>query len=220
MVTTKYSPIGDLVRARLTELGLETSITPVPRFSSRQTQSTFIQEQFFQIMDALGLDLSDDSLCDTPQRVSKMFCEEIFAGLNYENFPKITAVENKMKTSEMVATKCSVKSTCEHHFVPFMGIAHVAYIPGEKILGLSKFNRVVDFFSRRPQIQERLTSQISECLQYILGTDDVAVVIQAKHFCVELRGVQDSVSVTTTSSMTGRFRSVPELRAEFLSLTR
>jgi GTP cyclohydrolase IA len=125
-----------------------------------------------------------------------------------------------MAYDEMVAVKCTVKSVCEHHFVPFIGIAHVAYLPRNAVLGLSKFNRVVDFFSRRPQIQERLTEQISAALCYILQTDDVAVVIQAKHFCVALRGVQDHVSDTTTSKVKGRFKSVPELRAEFLALTK
>jgi GTP cyclohydrolase I len=125
-----------------------------------------------------------------------------------------------MRYDEMVAVKCTVKSVCEHHFVPFIGIAHIAYIPHDRVLGLSKFNRVVDFFSRRPQIQERLTEQVSAALRYILQTNDLAVVIQAKHFCVALRGVQDHLSDTTTSKLKGRFLSVPELRAEFLSLTK
>lgn len=179
-----------------------------------------IRIQFHDIMKHLCLYLDDDSLKDTPHRVAKMFCEEIFYGLDYVNFPTCTTVKNKMGYEEMVACTASVKSVCEHHFVPFVGTAHVAYLPDDKVIGLSKINRIVDFFSRRPQIQERLTEQIAATLGYILQTDNVAVVIQAQHFCVHMRGVQDTQSRTTTSKMLGKFRTVPELRSEFLSLTR
>jgi GTP cyclohydrolase I len=211
--------LGARINRMLMEKGLE---TPFDGEGLKQVdqQCREVTHQFASIMDTLGLDRTDDSLMDTPKRVAKMFCEEIFYGLDYANFPKCTVVDNKMQYNEMVQGKCSVKSMCEHHFVPFIGIAHVAYLPDKKVLGLSKFNRVVDFFCRRPQIQERLTEQVSAALRLILETDDVAVVIQAKHFCVHLRGVQDSVSDTTTSKLSGKFRSVPELRAEFLALAR
>jgi GTP cyclohydrolase I len=149
-----------------------------------------------------------------------MWCEEIFTGLDYQNFPKCTTIENGMAYDEMISCKASVMSCCEHHLVPFIGICYAAYIPNEKVVGLSKINRIVDFFSRRPQVQERLTLQISETLRYILKTDDVAVVIKAEHMCVKLRGVKDAASETITSKMSGKFLSNPSLRAEFLSLTR
>lgn len=170
-------------------------------------------------MKALGLDLHDDSLAKTPERVAKMYCQEIFDGLNYNLFPKCTTVENKAKVDEMITvTKVDVMSMCEHHFVPFIGNAHVAYIPGTKILGLSKINRVVEFFARRPQIQERLTEQVYAALTHILATEDVAVVIQAQHLCVKMRGVKHGATSTTTSKMGGRFMAKPEARAEFMSL--
>lgn len=171
------------------------------------------------IMHYLGLDLTDDSLADTPSRVAKMYCHEIFNGLDYNNFPKCTTVENKMHYDEVVAVKgISVMSLCEHHFLPFVGTAKIGYIPKQKVLGLSKFNRVTDFFSRRPQVQERLTAQIFAALCYILETENVAVVISADHYCVKLRGVQDANSNTTTSKMGGKFFSNPTLRSEFFNL--
>jgi len=172
------------------------------------------------ILKILGMDLQDDSLRETPHRVAKMYCDEVFYGLNYNNFPKCSTFENKMQIDEMISGSCSIKSFCEHHLVPFIGVAHIAYIPNTKILGLSKFNRVADFFARRPQVQERLTSQILETLKLVVDTNDVAVVIRATHYCVHLRGVQDLNSVTVTSKMSGKFMDVPELRAEFLALTR
>lgn len=181
---------------------------------------TAVAISFREIMETMNLDLKDDSLSGTPERVAKMFLHEIFYGLDYRNFPDVLSIQNKMHCDEVITTTCQVRSMCEHHFVPFMGTAYIGYIPKDKVLGLSKFNRIVDFFSRRPQIQERLTEQVSASLQIVLETDDVAVVIKAEHFCVKLRGVQDTLSKTTTSKLQGRFRSVPELRAEFLSLTK
>lgn len=170
-------------------------------------------------MEALGLDLTDDSLIDSPRRVAKMFVSEIFWGLDYDNFPKCTAVENKMRYDEMVVERnISVMSSCEHHFVVIDGNATVAYIPGQHVLGLSKLNRIVEYFSKRPQIQERLTEQIYFALQYILGTDDIAVVVDAIHYCVRSRGVEDHGSSTVTSKLGGRFRTDPALRAEFMSI--
>ena len=178
-----------------------------------------------EIMEILGLDLSDDSLVDTPKRIAKMYVKEIFSGLKTDTFPKATTVENKMSYGDLVVEKVTISSVCEHHFVYF-GTAHrsqdlgcwIAYIPKDKVLGLSKLNRIANHFARRPQIQERLTGQIALALQYILGTDDVAVVMKAQHFCVLTRGVEDADSHTTTSSLHGRFMSEPELRQELMSL--
>ena len=182
-------------------------------------QRATIEESFTQIMRSLRLDLTDDSLIDTPKRIAKMFVDELYWGLKTENFPKMTVVDNKITYDEMVVVdNITSMSSCEHHFVTIDGLAHIAYIPKNKVIGLSKFNRVVEYFSRRPQIQERLTEQIFHTLTYLLDTPDVAVVINAKHYCVKSRGVEDSNSSTTTSKMGGRFRSVPELRAEFLNL--
>jgi len=209
--------LGAQIRDLLTTQGIETPYAKdigTPNIAS-------IAGWFEQIMGELNLDVSnDDSLRDTPNRVAKMYCQEIFYGLDYDNFPKITTVENKFSYDEMLVTKCQVRSLCEHHFVPFMGSAHISYIPRTKVLGLSKFNRIVDFFSRRPQIQERLTAQIHSTLCHILETEDVAIVIKATHYCVHLRGVQDSTSGTVTSKLSGKFRTVPEARQEFLALTR
>jgi len=168
----------------------------------------------------LGLDLSDDSLSETPKRVAKMYTQEVFWGLNYANWPTMTAIQNKMGYDELLATKCTVRSMCEHHLVPFIGVCWIGYLPKTKVLGLSKFNRLVDFFSRRPQVQERLTAQITAALQLILETNDVACVIHAHHYCVHLRGVQDTISKTVTSQMGGKFLKTPALRQEFLDLTR
>jgi GTP cyclohydrolase I len=154
-------------------------------------------------------------------RVAKMYLEELFWGLNPNNFPKCTVVENKMGYDEMVIEKgVSVMSTCEHHFQTIVGTAAVAYIPNQKVLGLSKIPRIVEYFSRRPQIQERLTEQIYFALSYILDTEDVAVVIDAEHFCVKARGVQDHGSTTITSKLGGGFRNDPALRSEFMNLIR
>jgi GTP cyclohydrolase I len=179
-----------------------------------------LQVAFREIMDhGLGLDLDDDSLRETPKRVAKMFSEEVFYGLDYSNFPACTVIDNKMGYDEAIAgTKIDVLSMCEHHFVPFIGHAYVAYIPGTKVLGLSKFNRVVDFFARRPQVQERLTEQCHAAFTTILETDDVAVVIRCQHLCVRLRGVKQDGGSTVTSKLGGRFKSVDALRSEFFAL--
>ncbi len=180
-----------------------------------------IKIHFTEIMKTLGLDLSDDSLCDTPKRVAKMYVNEIFSGLDPKNFPKITVIENKMQYDQIVCVQdIEVISMCEHHFQPIDGFATVAYIPNKKVIGLSKLNRVVDYFGRRPQVQERLTKQIADCLQYLLDTEDVAVHINAKHYCVISRGVQDTHSTTTTSDLRGAFKQRPETRTEFLKQCR
>lgn len=208
--------LGDRVCLKLEQLGIHTPITGSGHLNKEGT----IRQSHEQIMYALGLNMEDDSLKDTPKRVAKMYCQEIFTGLDYTKFPKCTTIINAMKMDEMIAVrKAEVLSVCEHHFVPFVGHAAVAYIPGNKVLGLSKINRIVDFFSRRPQVQERLTLQIYEALRLIVETDDIAVVIKAEHFCVRLRGVKQD-SETITSKMGGRFMDNPALREEFLALTR
>lgn len=178
-----------------------------------------IAEHFTKIMITLGLDLNDDSLAQTPQRVAKMYVREVFSGLNPQNFPPITSIENKLGYNEMVTVKdISIISVCEHHFVTIDGRATISYIPKTRVIGLSKINRVARFFSRRPQVQERLTKQIADCLCYVLETDDVAVNILAKHYCVIQRGVEDSASETVTSDLRGAFRNDARTRSEFLSV--
>lgn len=175
-----------------------------------------IEFYFRQIMDTLGLDLTDDSLNGTPKRVAKMYVKELFQGLNPENMPSITLFDNKYKYNEMLVEKdISFYSNCEHHFVPIFGKAHVAYIANGKVIGLSKLNRIVQYFSRRPQVQERLTVQIAKELQRVLNTEDVAVVMDAKHLCVASRGIQDDTSSTVTSFYGGKFQQ-EAAKAEFL----
>lgn len=161
---------------------------------------------FREIMETLGLNLNDDSLNGTPQRVAKMYVKEIFSGLNPENKPEIALFENKYKYNQMLVEKnITLYSNCEHHFVPIIGKAHVAYISSGKIIGLSKLNRIVQYFSQRPQVQERLTLQIANELKLILGTEDVAVVIDATHLCVSSRGIKDVNSSTVTAEYSGKF---------------
>ena len=175
-----------------------------------------IEERFAEIMDILGLDLTDDSLRGTPKRVAKMYVKEIFNGLNPANKPKMALFENKYKYNEMLVEKnISFYSNCEHHFVPIMGEAHIAYISNGTVVGLSKLNRLVDYFAKRPQVQERLTMQIAKELQKDLGTDDVAVLIDAKHLCVASRGVEDDTSSTVTAFYGGKFKD-EKVREEFL----
>jgi GTP cyclohydrolase I len=170
------------------------------------------------VMNTLGLDLSDDSLAETPHRISKMYVREIFSGLDYSKFPKLSLIENKMGANEMVKIRdIDLTSTCEHHFVTIDGTARVAYIPADKIIGLSKINRIVRFFAQRPQVQERLTRQVLVALQTLLGTENVAVSIDATHYCVKSRGVMDSNSQTSTTALGGCFIDNIHTRAEFLS---
>lgn len=223
MTRVKTDPaLGKEVHKHLTKLGIETPmVNAKPYDAANGGQFKLIQTSHAAIMNALGLDLQDDSMRDTPARVADMLLNETMFGLDYDNFPKATTNENKYNYEEMICVNgITVQSMCEHHFQPFIGKASVAYIPKGRILGLSKFNRVVDFFSRRPQVQERLTEQVHAALRYILGTDDVAVVIRAEHFCVKLRGVQDACSDTVTSKLSGKFRTVDPLRTEFLALAR
>lgn len=211
----KVSPsLGEEVHKHLVEQGVETPMKPI--LLTSEEKKACITNAVEDIMVTLGLDLKDDSLRETPKRIAKMYVDEIFAGLDYKRFPKVTTIENKMHYSSMLLERhIAVKSNCEHHFVAFMGEAFIAYIPNEKVIGLSKINRIVEFFSRRPQVQERLTEQIFYTLQYILGTDNVAVVIKASHFCVKLRGVEDVNSDTITSRLGGAFYEKEKLREEF-----
>lgn len=175
-----------------------------------------IENNFREIMETMGLDLTDDSLKGTPHRVAKMFVKEKFNGLDPKNKPVMRAFENKYQYRQMVVEKnITVNSSCEHHFVPILGKAHVAYISSGSVVGLSKLNRMVDYFSRRPQVQERLTRQIAEELRSSLNTEDVAVVIEAKHLCVSSRGIQDDSSTTVTAEYLGAFKNENKKR-EFL----
>jgi len=175
-----------------------------------------IQKHFAEIMNILGLDLTDDSLRGTPHRVAKMYVKEIFSGLNPKNKPEVKLFENKYNYSEMLVEKnITFFSNCEHHFVPIIGKAHVAYIANGKVIGLSKLNRIVQYFAKRPQVQERLTEQIAQELKDILGTKDVAVVIDAAHLCVSSRGIKDVNSTTVTTHYSGKFKNVSN-KNEFL----
>ena len=171
-----------------------------------------IEILFAEIMDVLGLDLNDDSLSGTPKRVAKMYVEEIFSGLNPKNKPKVALFDNKYQYNQMLVEKnITFYSNCEHHFVPIMGKAHVAYISSGKVIGLSKLNRIVQYYAKRPQVQERLTNQIAEELKAVLDTEDVAVIIDAKHLCVSSRGVKDDTSSTVTSYYGGKFNSTSKI---------
>ncbi|MGN0894587.1 MAG: GTP cyclohydrolase I FolE [Succinivibrio sp.] len=205
-----------MVRNALIEHGLETPWHDNGLSSSEKKQ--IIKEHMGKIMQTLGLDLNDDSLEETPERVARMFVDEVFSGLDYRNFPKVSVFDNKMHFDEMVKVgNITITSTCEHHFVVMDGIAKVAYMPSDKIIGLSKVNRIVQFFGHRPQVQERLTQQIKVALQTLLNTKNVAVSITATHYCVKSRGVKDQTSQTTTRALGGLFKTNPSSRHEFLT---
>ena len=203
------------VRNALLDAGLETPMDTTASLSN-EAKVRRIKSLMTEVLNVLGLDLNDDSLQDTPQRIAKMYVQEIFSGLDYKTFPKISAVENKMQVDEMVkVSDISVTSTCEHHFVVIDGVAKVAYIPGDKVLGLSKINRIVNFFAQRPQVQERLTRQILVAMQTLLGTEDVAVTVDARHYCVIASGIKDNGSSTETSAFGGVFKTDAEQRHRF-----
>ncbi len=175
-----------------------------------------IRQHFEKIMDTLGLDLTDDSLKGTPARVAKMFVKELFGGLHPDRAPKASTFENKYQYGEMLVEKnIIVYSTCEHHFLPIVGRAHVAYISNGRVIGLSKMNRIVDYFAKRPQVQERMTKQVVQAMQKALGTDDVACVIDAKHLCVNSRGIRDIESSTVTAEFGGKFKE-DSVKRDFL----
>ncbi|RBP82614.1 GTP cyclohydrolase I FolE [Marinomonas rhizomae] len=204
------------VRDALINSGLETPMIDNGLTSDEKYQR--IKSAFEDVVTTLGLDLTDDSLAETPHRIAKMYVKEIFSGLDYAQFPKITVIENKMQVDEMVkVSDISFTSTCEHHFVTIDGLAKVAYLPKNKIIGLSKINRIVRFFAQRPQVQERLTQQILVTLQALLETDNVAVSISAVHYCVKARGVMDASSSTQTTALGGLFKRSDKTRGEFLA---
>lgn len=211
-----YSEEAMLVRNALIEKGLETPM--IETGMNAEQKYSRINGLMTEVLNTLGLDLTDDSLAETPHRIAKMYVHEIFSGLDYRQFPRLSLIENKMGADEMVKIRdIDLTSTCEHHFVTIDGVAKVAYIPRDKIIGLSKINRVVRFFGQRPQVQERLTRQILVALQTLLQTDDVAVSIDATHFCVKSRGVMDTNSQTSTTALGGCFRENIHTRAEFLN---
>ena len=198
-----YDEIGD----DHISTGLETPMKSNAFEMSDDEKKEKIADLFKGIMDVLGLDLSDDSLKGTPKRVAKMYVEEIFSGLNPENKPKISLFENKYRYNQMLVEKdITFYSNCEHHFVPIIGKAHIAYVSSGKVIGLSKLNRIVQYYAKRPQVQERLTNQIAEDLKLILDTEDIAVIVDAKHLCVSSRGVKDNTSTTITSYYSGIFQ--------------
>lgn len=200
----------------LSSANLETPMRENAFAESDKDKIATIEEHFAHIMDALGLDLTDDSLRGTPRRVAKMFVNELFSGLDPELKPGMSTFENKYKYGEMLVEKnIVVYSTCEHHFLPIVGRAHVGYISSGRVIGLSKMNRIVDYFARRPQVQERLTKQVVRALQQALDTDDVACVIDAKHLCVNSRGIRDIESSTVTAEFGGAFKK-DETRRDFL----
>lgn len=217
---TKVDPVlGQKIHEHLLQCGVETPLDKQYLYVENKEKIDVIQHHFTEIWKTMGLDLSDDSLVETPKRMAKMWVLETMWGLLPENFPKCTTVDNKMKYDEMVVERnVNVQSQCEHHGVVIDGLATVAYIPKQKVLGLSKINRVVEYFAKRPQIQERLTEQVYHALQYILETDDIGVVIDAQHYCVKSRGVEDAGSSTVTSKLGGVFKSDPAVRLEFMNI--
>lgn len=206
----------DLIGDNHIATSIETPLRDDAFLLSDEQKVALIEDKFRDIMNVLGLDLNDDSLNGTPHRVAKMFVQEIFSGLNPANKPKISVFDNKFKYGEMLVEKnIGLNSTCEHHFLPITGKAHVAYVSSGQVVGLSKINRIVDYFARRPQVQERLTVQIADELKRILKTEDVAVIIDAKHLCVSSRGIQDEGSSTITAEYGGVFKN-QQRKEEFL----
>ena len=211
-MTSNYA---SLVRNALIERGLESPMRDVDLSPEQKYER--IKGLMTEIIGTLGIDLNDDSMAETPHRIAKMYVHEIFSGLDYRHFPKLSIIENKMRVDEMVKVKnINLVSTCEHHFVTIDGFANIAYIPDRHIIGLSKINRIVHFFGRRPQVQERLTQQILVALQTLLETDNVAVNISATHYCVKARGIMDQESLTETTALGGNFKTNAQTRAEFL----
>lgn len=203
------------VRQVLIDRGLETPLTDQRLTPDEKYEK--IKQSMTDVVKTLGLDMTDDSLAETPHRIAKMYVYEIFSGLDYANFPTMSLIENKMQVDEMVKVSAiDLTSTCEHHFITIDGSAKVAYIPSDKIIGLSKINRLVRFFAQRPQVQERLTQQILIALQTLLETENVAVSIDAAHYCVKSRGVMDVNSRTSTTALGGVFKANIHTRAEFL----
>ena len=210
--------IADTIEDNKTSTGFNTTIYANNLELTREEKIKKISGYFRQIMLTLGLNITDDSLRETPNRVAKMYVEEMFSGLDPENKPDMTLFNNNYKYNDMLIEKnISLYSYCEHHFVPIVGKVHVAYIPKDKVIGLSKINRLVEYYAKRPQVQERLTIEIAEGLKKALSADDVAVVIDAVHFCISSRGVRDTNSSTVTTNYSGRFLN-SDVRNQFLSM--
>jgi GTP cyclohydrolase IA len=212
-----FEEIRDIIGEDHIGTSLETPIRPDAFLLSEKEKIKRISASFREIMDTLGLDLTDDSLKGTPDRVAKMYVQEIFKGLNPAHKPQIALFENKYKYNQMLVEKnITLYSNCEHHFVPIIGKAHVSYISSGRIIGLSKLNRIVQYYSQRPQVQERLTMQIANEMKSVLGTEDVAVVIDAVHLCVSSRGIKDVTSSTVTAEYSGKFLNDVNVKNEFL----
>lgn len=211
--------LGVEVNEHLKSLGLHTPVVQEALDRPVEEKLEKIEHHMTKIMEVLGLDLTDDSLQDTPRRVAKMYVNEIFSGLVPDTFPKCTTVENKFSGEDdfVLEKNITLYSDCEHHIRPIIGVAHVAYIPGKNVLGLSKLNRIVQYFAKRPQVQERLTQQIAEAIAYVTKSEDVVVRIEAKHLCVSQRGIKDTSSSTVTMTAKGRFQHEPGLRTEFVN---
>jgi GTP cyclohydrolase I len=210
--------ITDLIGEQHIATSVNTPLRDGAFVMSDEEKIELIQEHFKSIMHVMGLNLSDDSLSGTPHRVAKMFIKEIFSGLNPANKPEIKLFENKYRYNEMLIEKnITLYSYCEHHFVPIIGKVHVAYISNGNVIGLSKINRLVQYYGKRPQVQERLTNQIAEALKEALQINDVAIVIDAVHLCVASRGVKDTNSSTVTSHFSGKFKE-ENTKVEFISL--
>jgi len=214
---TKTDPeLGQKIQKHLELHGVHTPY--INNGLSRPEKIAIIETKMTDILQALGMDLTDDSLIETPKRVAKMYVNEIFWGLDPDAFPKCTTIDNKMSYDEMVIERnITIYSDCEHHLRTIIGTANVAYIPKAKVLGLSKIPRICEYFSRRMQVQERLTNQVYHALQFVLDTDDIAVSIAAAHTCVSQRGVEDSSADTVTNKLGGIFKSVPAARSEFFN---
>jgi GTP cyclohydrolase I len=211
--------LGREVNKHLDTLGINTPITAMVKVD-RQEKLDRITALTREMLEVLGLDLTDDSLEETPMRVAKMYVDEIFSGLRYDTFPKCTTVENKFSSNDefVLEKNITLYSDCEHHLRPIIGHAHIAYIPGKKVLGLSKLNRVTQYFAQRPQVQERLTQQIAHAIAYITDSQDVMVVVDAGHTCVSQRGIKDTQSSTVTATCLGVFGEAGgSLRKEVMS---
>jgi len=209
--------LGYSVKEYLIDKGVE---TPMVEFNmSREDKIELIRDNMKTVIEVLGLDTTDDSIRCTADRVAKMYVDELCSGMDYNGFPACTVFDNKMGYNQMIIQKdITFHSMCEHHFVNFNGFAQVAYIPNGSVVGLSKLNRIVNFFARRPQVQERLNEQIFYALEHILGTSDIAVLIQAEHLCVKSRGISDQNSGMITSKLGGGFYNISKLRNEFMVL--
>lgn len=211
--------LGKKIHEHLVNLGLESPFNFEKVAVDAATKIAAIKEKMVEILDIIGVDQTNDSVCDTANRVAKMYVNETMWGMDYNNFPKIMTFENKMGYNEMVTERSSSDSLCSHHLVPILGKVIISYIPKNKVIGLSKLNRIVEFFSRRPQEAERMTEQIAAALEYILETEDVAVFVEGTHLCVSWRGVGDSEGVTTTAHLGGSYMS-QATRSEFMMVAK